>query len=161
MLILNYKVFFTIQPLFKGGICMYINRSNIKVRYVETDQMGIVHHSNYYAYFEVGRGEYIKKIGMTYREMESLGIMLPLVESQCRYIEGAKYEDDLIIETYVEELTCVKIVFNYNVIREKDNKLLAKGRTVQAFVGNDFKIVNLKKKNPDLWAKMEAVCIKE
>lgn len=134
---------------------MHIEKTKIKVRYVETDKMGIVHHSNYYAYFEVGRGEYIKNIGMTYSEMESQGLMLPLVESQCKYMEAAKYEDDLIIETYVDEITSVKIVFNYNVKRESDNRFIAKGRTVQAFVGDDFKIVNLKKKNPELWSKME------
>lgn len=136
---------------------MHINRTNLTVRYVETDKMGIVHHSNYYAYFEVGRGEFIKECGISYSDMESEGIMLPLVESQCKYLTAAKYEDKLIIETYLGELTAAKVVFNYNIIRESDNKLIAKGKTVHPFVNNDFKIINLKKSNPEIWSKIEAI----
>lgn len=134
---------------------MYINRTKLKVRYVETDKMGIVHHSNYYAWFEVGRGEFILESGMSYRELEENGIMMPLVETYCKYIEGAKYEDNIIIETFIKELTPVKVIFNYNVIREEDGKLLAKGATTQAFVNNDFKIINLKRKYPDVWERMD------
>lgn len=134
---------------------MHISKTRLSVRYVETDKMGIVHHSNYYVYFEVGRGEYIKEIGLNYVDMEKQGIMLPLTESQCKYIEGAVYGDELIIETYVEELTPIKIVFNYNVIREKDNKILAKGKTVHPFVSIDFKIINLRKKKSDLWNNIQ------
>lgn len=140
------------------GKNMYINESKIKVRYVETDQMGIVHHSNYYAWFEVGRGDYIKKVGMTYRDMEEKGVMLPLVESSCKYIEGAKYEDELIIQTFIEEMSGAKIVFNYNVVREKDNKIIAKGSTKHAFVNDEFKIINIKRKMPELWSELEKLC---
>lgn len=136
---------------------MHISKTEIKVRYVETDKMGIVHHSNYYAYFEVGRGDFIEETGISYSEMENQGIMLPLVESQCKYIEGAKYEDELIIETWIEEFTGAKLVFNYNVIRKLDNRIIAKGKTVHPFVNNDFKIVNLKKAKPEMWAKIEVL----
>jgi acyl-CoA thioester hydrolase len=133
---------------------MYTNRTKLKVRYVETDKMGIVHHSNYYAWFEVGRGEFILESGMSYRELEENGIMMPLRETYCKYIKGAKYEDNIIIETFIKELTPVKVIFNYNVIREEDGKLLAKGATTQVFVNNDFKIINLKRKYPDVWERM-------
>ncbi|PRR77915.1 Acyl-CoA thioester hydrolase YbgC [Clostridium liquoris] len=133
---------------------MYTNRTKLKVRYVETDKMGIVHHSNYYAWFEVGRGEFILESGMSYRELEENGIMMPLRETYCKYIKGAKYEDNIIIETFIKELTPVKVIFNYNVIREEDGKLLAKGATTQVFVNNDFKIINLKRKYPDIWERM-------
>ncbi|MFD3156222.1 acyl-CoA thioesterase [Haloimpatiens sp. FM7330] len=133
---------------------MYLNETKIKVRYVETDKMGIVHHSNYYAWFEVGRGEFIASIGMTYSDMEKEGIMLPLVESYCKYIEGAKYEDELIIQTWVKDMNGAKIVFNYNVVREKDKKIIAKGSTTHPFVNNDFKIINIKKKKPEMWQKL-------
>ncbi|MCY6372019.1 acyl-CoA thioesterase [Clostridium ganghwense] len=139
---------------------MYVNKSKIKVRYVETDKMGIVHHSNYYAWFEVGRGEFITESGMSYKEIEKQGIMLPLVESCCKYIEGAKYEDELIIETSIKEMNGAKIIFNYNVIRESDNKLLAKGSTTHAFVNNDFKIVNVKKKHHNIWEKLSILYTK-
>lgn len=138
---------------------MYINRTKIKVRYVETDQMGIVHHSNYYAWFEVGRTEFITESGMSYSEMESEKLLLPVVESGCRYIEGAKYEDELIIETFIEKLSGAKVIFNYNVIREKDNKLLAKGTTTHAFVNDSFKVINLKKKNTNIWNKLDKLAV--
>lgn len=130
---------------------MYISESKLKVRYVETDQMGIVHHSNYYPWFEVGRSDFITETGISYSQMEQEGVLLPLVESYCKYNEGAKYEDDLIIQTFIEELSPVKVIFNYNVIRERDKKLLAKGKTTHAFVNKEFKIVNLKKKHINFW----------
>jgi acyl-CoA thioester hydrolase len=133
---------------------MYICETKLTVRYVETDKMGIVHHSNYYPWFELARGDFIKKIGIKYSDMEALGIMMPLVESYCRYYEGAKYEDEIIVKTSIEEISAVKVIFNYNVIRTEDGKLLAKGKTTQTFIDKDFKIINLKKKYPDLLEKM-------
>lgn len=140
---------------------MYISETKIKVRYVETDQMGIVHHSNYYAWFEVGRTEFIKQSGLSYSEIERKGVMIPLVESYCKYIEGAKYEDELIIQTWIEELKGVKAVFKYNVIRKKDDKVLAKGSTTHAFVGENFKIVNIQKKHAELWERLNKLYIDE
>lgn len=133
---------------------MYMCETKLTVRYVETDKMGIVHHANYYPWFELARGEFIKKIGMKYSDIEGIGIMMPIVESYCKYYEGAKYEDEIIVQTSIEEISAVKVVFNYNVIREHDGKLLAKGRTKQTFIDKDFKIINLKKKYPDLLEKM-------
>lgn len=138
---------------------MYINETKIKVRYVETDQMGIVHHSNYYAWFEVGRTEFIAASGMNYKDMEREGVLLPVVESSCKYIQGAKYEDVLIIKTWIEQLNGAKVVFSYHIIREEDNKVLAKGSTIHAFVSKDFKIINLKKKNEDMWKFLEGLSI--
>ncbi len=136
---------------------MYINETKLKVRYVETDQMGIVHHSNHYAWFEVGRTEYITEIGMTYKQMEENNIMIPVVESSCKYIEGAKYEDIIIIQTYIKELNGAKVIFNYNVVREMDGKILAKGSTTHAFVNEKFRVVNLKKFNPDVWSRLQKI----
>ena len=139
---------------------MYISETKLRVRYVETDQMGIVHHSNYYAWFEVGRGDFSKEIGMTYNDMEKEGLMLPLVESHCKYIQGAKYDEDVIIQTFIEELSPVKVIFNYNVIRESDGKLLAQGKTNHAFVSKEFKIVNLKKKYSNIWGMLQNIISK-
>jgi acyl-CoA thioester hydrolase len=122
---------------------------------VETDQMGIVHHSNYYAYFEEARTQFIKASGMSYSEMEERGVMLPLVESSCKYIQGAKYEDELIIKTWIKELTPIKVEFNYSVIRERDQKEIAKGSTLHAFVDSNFKIVNIRKKNSEIFERLE------
>lgn len=130
---------------------MYINETNIKVRYAETDQMGIVHHSNYYIWFEVGRTEYITFCGMTYREMEDHNVLIPLIESSCKYIEAAKYGDEVILKTYIEELSSVKVKFKYEVIRLPDMRILATGTTTHVFVDKNLKIINLKKKNFEIW----------
>lgn len=135
---------------------MYKSTTDIRVRYAETDKMGIVYHSNYYIYFEVAREDFILGAGISYKHMEDSGIMMPLVETNCKYYEGAKYNDLLTIETSMEELSPVKVVLSYDVIRKSDGKIISKGKTVQAFVGTtDFRIVNLKKKYPDIWEKLE------
>lgn len=136
---------------------MYISETKITVRYAETDQMGIVHHSNYLIWFEAGRTDFIKGSNISYTEMEQKGILIPLAESNCKYIIGAKYEDELIIKTWVKELTPVKVEFNYSVIREKDEKEIAKGSTLHVFVDRDFKIVNLKKSNLEIFEKLKVL----
>lgn len=136
---------------------MHINETKIKVRYVETDKMNVVHHSNYLIYFEAGRTEFITKCDMSYSDMEKLGILMPLVESNCKYLQGAKYEDELLIKTWIKELTPIKVEFNYLVIRDKDQKEIAKGSTLHAFVSNDFKIINLKKKYPEILGKLQSL----
>ncbi|WP_186430710.1 thioesterase family protein [Clostridium sp. BSD9I1] len=135
---------------------MYKSTTELKVRYAETDQMGIVHHSNYYVYFETAREDFIVGSGVSYKDIEDMGIMMPLIETQCKYIQGAKYAENLIIETSLDELTPIKVVLQYRVIRNDDDKLIAEGKTTQAFVNKEnFKILNVKKKNPDLWSKLE------
>lgn len=132
-----------------------MSMTNIRVRYAETDAMGIVHHANYYLYFEVAREDLIKELGVSYREIEEMGIMMPLVETECKYIEAAKYDDDLIIEAKIIELTAVKVRIGYNVIKKENNKIIAKGSTLQTFVDrNNFKIINLKRVNSELWQKL-------
>lgn len=132
--------------------------TTLKVRYAETDQMAVVHHSKYYVYFETAREDFIELAEIKYKDMEEQGVMMPLVETNCKYYEGAKYADILKIETILEEMTPIKVIFNYTITREADNKLIAKGKTVQAFVDKEsFKIVNLKKKYPEIWSKFEAL----
>lgn len=134
---------------------MFKSATNIKVRYAETDKMGIVYHSNYYIYFEVAREDFIKAAGIEYKDMEDMGIMMPLVETRCKYHEGAKYADELIVETSLKEVSPIKVILKYDVIRKNDNKIIAEGETTQAFVDkNTFKIVNLKKKYTDIWHKI-------
>ena len=129
--------------------------TKIKVRYAETDAMAIVHHANYYIYFEVAREDLIREFGISYKEIEDLGIMMPLVETQCRYMDAAKYDDDLIVEASIGEITPIKINIKYIVRREKDNKILARGSTLQTFVDSKtFKIINLKNSNADVWNKI-------
>ena len=92
--------------------------TRIKVRYAETDAMAIVHHANYYIYFEVAREDLIKEFGISYREIEESGLMMPLIETQCRYMDAAKYDDDLIVEASIDEITSIKVKIKYLVRRE-------------------------------------------
>jgi len=137
---------------------MYIHETKIKVRYAETDQMGIVHHSRYYPWFEEGRTEFILQTGITYGELERQGILLPVIETGCIYKAGAKYEDNLTVRTWIQELKGARITFFYEVIRDADHKLLAQGKTVHAFVNKNFKPINMKKVNGELWDKLLALC---
>ena len=136
---------------------MVVNETSLKVRYVETDKMGIVHHSKYYVWFEVARDEFIEKLNITYKEMEDMGIMMPIIETHCKYIQGAKYGDEVLIKIHIEEITGVKVVFQYEVYRASDNQILATGNTVQAFVSSkEFRIINIKRKYPEIWKKINA-----
>ena len=132
----------------------YICETRLTVRYAETDQMGIVHHSRYYPWFEVARTEFIKESGMSYSQMEKMGIWLPLVESGAKYIDGLHYEDEVLIKTKLVKLTGVKCEFEYEVYREGDGKLMTKGRTLHAFTDSGFKPFNLKKRFPEVWEKL-------
>lgn len=137
---------------------MYISETKLKVRYVETDKMGIVHHSNYYIWFEASRDEFIEKIGLSYKQIEDMNIMMPLVETSCKYIEAAKYGDEVLIKTFINELSGAKVIINYEVLNTSNSKLLAKGSTTQVFVNStDFKIINLKRKYPELWNKLNSL----
>ena len=128
-----------------------LNETKIKVHYAETDRMGIVHHSRYYPWFEVGRTELFCAFGKSYGDMEEAGVMMPLVETRCRYIIPAKYEDVLTVKTLIKSLSPVKIEFEYEVIRDLDGQKLAIGYTLLAFTNLEFKPVNLKKYNPEFW----------
>lgn len=134
---------------------MTICESTITVRYAETDQMGIVHHSNYYIWFEVGRTDYIKKAGMSYDLMEQEGVLIPLIDSYCKYILPARYGDVLILKTEIEELAFHKVKFKYQVLKKDYNShkevLISTGYTCHVFVDKSFKVINLKKKNDEIW----------
>lgn len=130
---------------------MYFYDTPIKVRYKETDQMGIVHHSNYYPWFEEGRTDFLDSLGRSYGQMEKDGLLLPLLESHCVYKKPARYEDRLIIRTYVKEIKGVRITFGYKVLKQDDRVLLAEGYTMHAFVNKDMKPINIKKFDKSLY----------
>lgn len=133
-----------------------ISKSKITVRYAETDQMGIAHHSNYPIWYEVARTDLIKKIGMSYTEMENQGVSVPLIELQCKYIAAAFYEDELTIEAKVSNVTPVKLEFEYKIYKDGSIKPINTGRTIHALVNKDLRPVNVKKNYPDLYEKLTA-----
>lgn len=113
---------------------MFSFSHNIRVRYAETDQMGVVYHSHYFQYFESARAESIRFLGITYAEMEKMGVIMPVIEVQCRYLRPAKYDDLLAIKVVLKELPARhKIEFHHEVTNEK-NELLATARVTLYFM---------------------------
>ncbi len=107
----------------------------VRVRYAETDRMGLLHHANFFVYFEMGRTELLRKRGMTYRDMEDAGHLLVIVDLGCKYKRPAHYDDVLTLRTTVERVTHVKIVHKYEVFRA--GLLLAEGHSTLACVDRD------------------------
>lgn len=113
---------------------MFNSETTIRVRYSETDQMNVVYHGNYAQYFEVARAEAIREMGFTYREMEEMGIVMPIVELHTKFLRPAKYDDLLTIKTQLRELpTDHRIEFHHEVLNE-EGKLLTIGRIVLYFL---------------------------
>jgi acyl-CoA thioester hydrolase len=106
--------------------------SRIRVRYAETDQMGIVYYANYLVWFEVGRTDLLRLTGWSYREMEADGFALPVVEARCEYRQSARYDDEIEIVTTGALMSPVRVKFDYQVVRCADGASLAGGHTVHA-----------------------------
>ena len=106
--------------------------SRVRVRYAETDQMGVVYYANYLVWFEIGRTDLLRQNGWSYREMEVDGYSLPVIDAQCTYKAPAKYDDELEVRTKGELLSPVRIKFEYELVRPADGTLLADGHTVHA-----------------------------
>lgn len=112
---------------------MHKSETKIRVRYGETDQMGVVYHANYANYFEVGRTEWLRQYGITYKSMEENGIMLPVISLRIDYKNSAKYDDVLTLKTSIKNLPAARIEFDYELVNEKQ-ELLAIGSTVLVFI---------------------------
>ena len=107
----------------------------IRVRYAETDRMGLLHHANYFVYFEMGRTEFLRGLGLTYREMEDAGHLLVIVDIGCKFKRPAHYDDLLTLRTIAVRTTHVKIVHEYRLSR--DGLLLAEGHSTLACVDRE------------------------
>lgn len=112
---------------------MKIHEITVRVRYAETDQMGVVYHGNYAQYFEMGRVEWLRNLGISYKWMEENGIMLPLVSLSMNYKKPARYDDLLTIRTLFKSQTSVKIEFDYEIYNEAQ-ELLTTGNSILVFV---------------------------
>lgn len=109
----------------------------IRVRYAETDRMGLLHHATYFVYFEMGRTELLRQRGVSYREIEDAGHFLVIIDIGCKYKKPAEYDDVLTLRTTVVKVSHVKIVHNYQVFR--DGTLLAEGHSTLACVDREGK----------------------
>ena len=113
--------------------------TRVRVRYAETDKMGIVHHSNYFVWFELGRSELLRSLGWTYREMEDEGVMLPVIEATCAYLRPSRYDDELEVRATAEVMSPARLAFNYEIVRLPEATVLARGRTVHAAISRTGK----------------------
>jgi len=106
----------------------------VRVRYAETDAMGVLHHANYFIYFEEARTECLRQTGLSYKDMEAEGHFLVIARAECAYRAPALYDDVLLIQATVERVTRARVDHSYRVVREADGRLLAEARTTLACV---------------------------
>jgi acyl-CoA thioester hydrolase len=108
--------------------------THVRVRYADTDQMGVVYYANYLVWFEIGRTEWLRDAGWNYREMEQTGVSLPVIEAHCEYRQPARYDDEIEIRTTATVVTPARLRFDYQAMRA-GGTLLAEGHTVHAALG--------------------------
>jgi len=106
--------------------------STLRVRYAETDRMGVAYHANYLVWFEVGRTDLLRTFGWSYREMEESGVILPVIEARCEYRQPSRYDDELEIRTEGRLLSPIRLQFDYRLVRRADEVASAVGMTVHA-----------------------------
>ncbi|HEX7159776.1 MAG TPA: YbgC/FadM family acyl-CoA thioesterase [Trebonia sp.] len=131
----------------------------LRVRYGETDQMGLVYYANYLDWFTEGRTELMRRHGIPYRDLEAQGIFLPVGEVECRYRRPGRYDDRVAVYASISKLTPARLEFTYRIVRiesahGEETGLLAEGRTVHGFVDAAGRPFNLQKRLPDLWERI-------
>lgn len=126
---------------------MQRHETRIRVRYAETDQMGIVYYANYLVWMEIGRVEYCKALGFRYRDMEvEDGVLLAVVDAHCRYLFPARFDEEVLIRTRVENVNSRMVEFAYEMVLAADERTLARGATKHLYLGRDMKPVRLPEK---------------
>lgn len=124
-----------------------VNESRLRVRYAETDQMGVVYHSNHFIWFEVGRVELLRQLGFSYRDMErDDNCHIAVVDARCRYRAPAVYDDELIVRTHIRNVRESVVHFGYELRRAADGTLLAEGETMHIVINSDKKITTFPEK---------------
>jgi len=111
-----------------------VSESTLRVRFAETDAQGIVYYANYFVWFEVGRVNYLREIGFDFRERERQGISFVIAEAQCRYHASARFDDPILIRTWVSQVRQRSFTFSYHVINQETGLLLAEGETIQVMM---------------------------
>jgi acyl-CoA thioester hydrolase len=132
--------------------------ARVRVRYAETDQMGVVYHANYLVWFEIGRVEFIRHMGLDYRSMEAEeGALIAVVEATARYKAPARYDDELIVRTWLAAVRGPVVRFRYRIVRAADEVVLCEGETVQIVVGRDMK----KREMPEKYAERFGAVVRQ
>lgn len=120
-----------------------MNSLQLRISYADTDQMGMVYYANYLTFFERGRTELFRNIGINYKIIEERGFYFPVIHAECRYLSPAKYDDIIEIETKISDITAASITCNYEI--KCRGKLLVTGKTKHPFVNKDLKPVRFPK----------------
>ncbi|HSU65664.1 MAG TPA: thioesterase family protein [Tepidisphaeraceae bacterium] len=121
--------------------------ARIRVRYAETDQMGVVYYANYVVWMEVGRVELCRTLGFRYRDMErDDGVLLAVAEAHCRYLSPARFDDEVLIRTHIEQANRRFVTFGYEMRLAADDRKLVTGHTKHVFLGKDFRPTKLPEK---------------
>lgn len=125
-----------------GAVC----ESKLRVRYAETDQMGVVYHANHFIWFEIGRVELLRQLGFSYRDMEANdGCFIAVVDARCRYKAPARYDDEIVVRTHLKNVRESLVHFGYEVLRS-DGLLLAEGETTHVVTNAEMKMTPLPEK---------------
>jgi acyl-CoA thioester hydrolase len=123
----------------------------LRVRYAETDKMGVVYYANYLVWFEVGRTDWLRETGWSYREMEVDGLGLPVIQAHCEYRQSAKYDDEIDVRTTASKASAVRIQFDYELVRRADGAVIATGHTVHATIDRQGRPVRLPERVKELF----------
>lgn len=126
---------------------MTFHQTRFRVRYAETDQMGVVYYANYLVWMELGRAEYCRAAGVRYKDMEGVdGIRLAVVDAHCRYVHPAHYDEEIEVKTWIARANRRMIEFHYEIREAQTDRALAEGETRHIFLGHDMKPVKLPEK---------------
>jgi acyl-CoA thioester hydrolase len=121
-----------------------VNETRVRVRYAETDQMGVVYHANHFIWFEIGRVELMRQLGVSYSDMERIdGCYVAVVEAKCRYRAPAHYDDEIVVRTRLLNVKESVIHFGYELLRAQDGASIAEGETTHIVTDRDMKIIQL------------------
>ena len=134
------------------------NETKLRVRYAETDQMGVVYHSNHLIWFEVGRGELMRQMGFSYRKMEREdGLYIAVVEAKCRYRAPVYYDEEVVVRTWLKRARSSVVVFSYELLRAQTGEVLAEGETVHVVTDSEMRVARL----PDKYLEVFRCAIKQ
>lgn len=134
----------------------------LRARYAETDQMGVIYHANYFNWFEIGRTEMIRELGIPYRSLEESGLLLPVVDLDAKFIKPAYYDDQICIRTRITDASQIRISFEVHIVREateeENEQLLVTGHTKHVWLNRSWKPVRIDREAPELYALLMSAC---
>jgi acyl-CoA thioester hydrolase len=127
----------------------------LRARYQETDAMGVIYHANYLNWFEISRTEWVRSTGVPYTLFEEMGLMLPVVDAQLKFVSPARYDDDIIIRNRLTSFSPLRMAFEYEIVKEQDHQLLVTGSTQHVWINSNWKPISLKRIAPEYYRHIE------